>query len=405
MKRLLILIVVLTMPFVCLAQTPKSSTQKAKTSTQTKAKPKAKTSTKTSTKKAKPLIPKATQDTTNLNSNKTSNNCITAQEKLVQAHLQIENKQHWVAEELLKEALVLCPSEEMKYKYELAWNYYLMKEFQKAINILEPITKQSDCPSDVYQLLGNSYDEAANEPMAIVTYDKGFERYPNAGCLFLERGNIAYKRSNFIGALFYYEKGIEQDPSFASNYYRASQIFLSSSEEVWGMMYGEIFMNLERGSTRAKEISSKLYNTYHSEITFNVNQISVNFNDPTIVYSDSKTRPNLFPENYENALLKACYGKKNITLSSLIDIRKRFIQIFYKESPTFRNVLFDYHKQLIDLGFFEPYNYWLFGYGNTNEAGIWISQNKALFDRFMAWFNENPFPINKDNVFSRYKME
>ncbi|MFA6806168.1 MAG: hypothetical protein WCR29_01990 [Bacteroidales bacterium] len=389
MKRLLILIVVLTFPFVCLAQTQK-------TSTQTKSKTKSKTTSKQTIKK---------EDTKIKTAVKASDVCIKAEEKLKQAHLQIEDNQYWVAEELLKEALAICPSKELKYKYELAWTYYLMKEYQKAIKILDPLTKQSDCPADVYQLLGNSYDEAGNESMAIVTYDKGFDKHPKAGCLFLERGNIAYKRSNFIGALFYYEKGIEQDPSFASNYYRASQIFLSSSEEVWGIIYGEIFMNLERGSVRSQEISKKLYDTYHSEITFNVNQISVNFNDPTIVYSDSKTRPNLFPENYENAMLKACYGKNNITLSSLIDIRKKFIQIFLRESPTFKNVLFDYHKQLIDLGFFEPYNYWLFGYGNTNEAGIWISQNKALFDRFMVWFNENPFPISKDNVFSRYKME
>ncbi|MDD2191501.1 MAG: hypothetical protein PHO12_03030 [Bacteroidales bacterium] len=401
MKRLLILILLFALPFVCMAQTPKKTSQKAKTSTQNNAKTKGKAATKkTATPKPiKKVEPKAPVI------DKTLEACTKAQEKLEEAHRQIEDNQYWVAEELLKEALALCPGQELKFKYELAWTYYLMKEFQKAIQILDPLTKQPDCPADVYQLLGNSYDEAGNEAMAIVTYDKGFEKHPKAGCLFLERGNIAYKRSNFIGALFYYEKGIEQDPSFASNYYRASQIFLSSSEEVWGVMYGEIFMNLERGSVRSKEISKKLYDTYHSEITFNVNQISVNFNDPTIVYSDSKTRPNLFPENYENALLKACYGKTNITLSSLIDIRKRFISIFQRESPTFKNVLFDYHKQLIDLGFFDAYNYWLFGYGNTNEAGIWIKQNKAQFDRFMAWFNENPFPINPEKVFSRYKME
>jgi len=368
MKKLLLIILVFTLTTPCFSQTKNKTKQK--------------TTEKSS-----------------------SNDCELAQKKLEEAHGKIEINQYWVAEQLLKEALSLCPGEDLKYNYELAWNYYLMKEYKKAINILDPMTKQKDCPADVYQLLGNTYDEAEQEGMAIVTYDKGFKKFPNAGCLFLERGNIAFKRSNFIGALYYYEKGIEQDPTFASNYYRASLIFLSSSEEVWGIMYGEIFMNLERGSNRAKEISRKLFDTYHSEITFNVNQIGVNFNDPTIVYSDSKERPNLFPENYESAILKACQGKKSLTLSSLIDIRKRFIQIFYMNSPSFHNVLFDYHRKLIELGFFEPYNYWLFGYGSTNEAATWISQNKELFDRFMKWFNENPFPVNKDNVFSRYKME
>ncbi len=152
-------------------------------------------------------------------------------------------------------------------------------------------------------------------------------------------------------------------------------------------------------------MSRKLYETYHSEITFTTKDIRVNFNDPTIVYSNSKTRPNLFPDNYENALVKACQGEKNITLESLIRIRKRFISIFYRESPSFKNVLFDYHKKLIDLGLFDAYNYWLFGYGNTQEASSWIKNNKSEFDRFISWQEANPFPIKQENVFSRYKME
>ena len=232
MKRLLILVLLFTFPFVCLAQTPKTSTQTPKNPTQTKQKTKAKPTNK------KPATPKKVEKVEIKAPvvDKTLEACTKAQTKLEEAHRQIEDNQYWVAEELIKEALVLCPGQELKFKYELAWNYYLMKEFQKAIQILDPLTKQSDCPADVYQLLGNSYDEAGNESMAIVTYDKGFEKHPKAGCLFLERGNIAYKRSNFIGALFYYEKGIEQDPTFASNYYRAAQIFLSSTEEVWGIM-------------------------------------------------------------------------------------------------------------------------------------------------------------------------
>lgn len=336
---------------------------------------------------------------------KAQTKCEQAQKKLEAAHLQTEQKQYWVADKLLKEALALCPEDEIKYKYELAWNYYLMAEYKRAIELLEPITKQSACPADIYQLLGNCYDDSGNEAGAITVYDKGLKIYPNAGCLFLERGNVAYKNSDFLTALFYYEQGIAKDPCFASNYYRAALIFLSSSEEVWGIMYGEIFMNLERGSQRSKEMSRKLYDCYRSEITFNKNNIGVNFNDPTIVYSDSKQRPNLFPQRYEEALLQACQGKKNINLATLAAVRQRFIPVFYADSPSFANVLFNYHKKLISMGFFEAYNYWLFGYGNTNESSAWIASHKDVFDRFMRWFDANPFPIDIDNAFTRYKME
>ncbi len=415
MKKSLFIVFLLSFSLVSLAQTPQKTTSTSKTTVKAKDKttPKSKTSTsktkdskaKTKTTKPKEKPPTKEEIKAAEEKKKLEQGCQEANQNLIQAHKEMDNKQYYMAEELLKKALELCPSETIKYKYELAWNNYLMKEYKKTIQILDTLSANEDAPADVYQLLGNAYDELGNQNMALITYDKGLRKYPNAGCLFLEKGNLAYKRSNFIGALEQYENGIEKDPTFSSNYYRAAQIFLSSSEEVWGIMYGEIFMNLEKGGERAVEISRKLYDCYHSEITFNTNQIRVNFNDPTIVYSNSKERPNLFPDNYESALLQACQGQRNITLASLVEIRKRFISNFYRNSPSFKNVLFDYQKKLIDIGLFEAYNYWLFGYGNTQEAASWIQNNKAQFDRFVKWQSENPFPITKDNVFSRYKME
>ena len=66
----------------------------------------------------------------------------------------------------------------------------------------------------------------------------------------------------------YFEKGIEVNPMFASNYFRAAKIYCNSSEEVWGMIYGEIFINLERTNDRTFKISKLLFDTYKSEITF-----------------------------------------------------------------------------------------------------------------------------------------
>ena len=91
MKKLLLIILVFALPTACLAQTKN----------------------------------KTKQNTTEKSS---STDCEKAQQKLEEAHIKIEMKQHWVAEQLLKEALSLCGSEELKYNYELAWDYYLMKE-------------------------------------------------------------------------------------------------------------------------------------------------------------------------------------------------------------------------------------------------------------------------------------
>lgn len=62
-------------------------------------------------------------------------------------------------------------------------------------------------------------------------------------------------------AVSYYEKGVYVEPAYSSNYYRLAQLFLSSKDKFWGLIYGEIFMNLERNSQRTEEMSKWLFNT------------------------------------------------------------------------------------------------------------------------------------------------
>lgn len=331
--------------------------------------------------------------------------CGEADSNFEKAIKSMDSKQYVLAEELLHKAIALCPDNELKYSYELAWNYMLMEEYQAGIDLLEPLMDYDSITAEFYQLLGNIYDESGEEGMAIIIYDKGFEKFPNSGCLFLERGNVSFNNDNYTRAIFYYEEGIEHDPMFSSNYFRVADIYLGSSEEVWGLVYGELFMLLERHTQRTREMSKKLYDTYHSEMSFTNTGVIISLNDPTIIYSDSPQRPNLFPDNYHNALLKASKREKLINIETLVNIRTRFVGFFNSQSRQFRNVLFDYHKRLIDNGHFEAYNYWLFAYGNPTQASKWINENKTRYDSFLDWMEKNPIQINNENTFTRYRME
>jgi tetratricopeptide (TPR) repeat protein len=296
-------------------------------------------------------------------------------------------------------------AELFKYSYELAWCDYQLTDYKAATEVLEPLVNQQEATADFYQLLGNTYDEMGKSGKAVSTYNDGLKRFPNAGCLYLELGNIAYKQENFKDALFYYEKGIEIEPIFASNYYRATQIYLASTEEVWAVMFGEIFMNLEKNTERSKTLSKQLFDIFRNEIILNRNDISVDFYNITIIYSDSYERKNVFPQYYQDAMLKACKGEVFLDLEALTRIRKRFILELYRRTPDFHNVVFNYHKTLIDKGYFEAYNYWLFDYGASEESAKWIRDNRKKFDDFMKWFEQHPMPISKNNLFTRYNME
>ena len=316
----------------------------------------------------------------------------------------IDEKRWFDAEHLLTKALK-NGEDELKCSYELAWTYYCNKEYKKAIDVLTPFLNKKDIvTSDIYQLLGNAYDENNNSYKAVDIYTMGLEQFPDAGNLHLELGNIKYKEGNYREALYWYEKGIEKEPTFSSNYYRAAKVFLMSTEVVWGLLYGEIFMILEPESERSKEFSKDLFSAYKDAISLGTNA-NVDFNNNIIVYSDSFERKNVFPSVFNSIMLQCVRGKRYINIATLSQIRTLFIANLYRDANDFANPLFEYEKTLIDKGLFDAYNYYLFAYGDTKESSAWINSHKAQWDRLIKYLKTNPIPLTTENYFSRYNME
>jgi len=99
--------------------------------------------------------------------------------------------------------------------------------------------------------------------------------------------------------------------------------------------------------------------------------------------------------------------KKEIGIKSLHKIRTSFINNWFenKRNVNYPNILFEWHKKLIDLDYFEAYNYWLFMKGNEKEFIKWSEKNKVKFDKFIEWFSPNPLIINKKNNFQRLQYK
>ncbi|MFV0417397.1 MAG: tetratricopeptide repeat protein [Dysgonomonas sp.] len=308
--------------------------------------------------------------------------------------------------ELLEEAQKL-DSKSMIYPYEIAYAYYLKKEYKDAAAILKKLEKHSEVNDLVYQLLGNSYDLMGNRKEAIKIYEKGIKKFPKSGKLYLEMGIVQLHEDKYDKAIDSFEDGISADPAFPSNYYWASKLFCSSDEEVWGMIYGELFMNLERNSKRTVEISKILFDTYKNEIKV--------VGDTAVTVSFSKNNIVNIPDNLENfrmpfgigiyepMLLLSAAGVKEITIQSLSDIRSRFVDLYYQKGYNRRypNVLYEYQNKVKDSGHMEAYNYWILMQGDKYECMNWQMANQDKWNAFIEWFSKNPIEINERNKFDR----
>jgi tetratricopeptide (TPR) repeat protein len=316
--------------------------------------------------------------------------------------------------ELLRQAMKL-DSTKYSYPYEIAYAYYQNKQLAKAIDVAEQIiTTYDTLGAECYQLLGNMYDDDKKPQKAIETYLVGLKKFPNFGKLYLEIGIVeAFANKNVDKALKYWETGIEKDPKFPSNYYWAAKVYCNSEEEIWGVIYGELFMNIERNSKRTVEISKLLYDTYRKAITINSKkEIGISFSKSTTLQLPEKDKAFKFPFSaaYEMMMsvsvapiLVENKKVKELNILLLNKVKTTFIEQWYsqKKDREYANILFDFQKKLQADGFLEAYNYWIFMKGDEAEFNNWQVKNKDAYEKFATRFDANPLEINREKRFYR----
>lgn len=315
---------------------------------------------------------------------------------------------------MLYEAHRLDP-QNYRYQYEEAYCYYgIKKDYKKALGIMKDVMAYTDVGPDCYQMLGNIYDDSGDSAMALKTYTNGLKKFPKAGRLYLETGNVYRVRKDYNKALSYYENGIDADPAYASNYFRAAELFLSSSESLWGMVYGEIFMNLERNTDRTSTMSKWLYDNYKSHITIHSkDSMEVNFSRTATMNVDEQNAKSgkemhlPFSMIYEPLILisLATQSVTEINAESLCAVRKSFIHFYYEREfdKKYPNPLFEYQHTIEKAGFLDAYNHWILMKGDDDTFRKWEKDHQDQWDGFVKWFTGNPLRITSENKIIRQK--
>jgi tetratricopeptide (TPR) repeat protein len=304
---------------------------------------------------------------------------------------------------ILEECQKLDP-EEFTYPYEIAYANVLKKEYKTAIQILNKVKKYKKISSQVYQMSGNCYSYLGNSKKAIKEYEAGMKKFPNAGNLHLEKGNVFLKQEKYSEAVLNYKNGIKVDPMYPSNYYRLALIYLNTDNKLNGLIYGEIFMNIERTTARTQEISELLYKTYEASITLSEDgtKANIDFCQITLFAEDLKKGKLKLPlcSAFGKNFILSTLNQTEINLKSLAHIRSNFITFFFQEDyKEYPNVLFEYQKQLVDEDLFEAYNFYIFQIGAPEEFQEWLSNNQEKYDAFVDWYtqNENIISVTLEN--------
>ncbi len=265
---------------------------------------------------------------------------------------------------------------------DLALVYFQKSDYPKMQMLMKPLLERPDADAEVFQLGGMLNKVTGDTKECERIYKKGLKAFPDSGPLLNDYGDLLWSKQDYA-AIKLWEHGIQVDPSYTGNYYNAAKYYYFTKEKAWGLIYGELFVNLESYSRRTVEIKELLVEGYKKLFT-----------DADIMKGqDSK---NEFSVAFLNNMNKQANAAKNgITPETLTMIRTRFLlDWFEKDAARFPFKLFDYERQLVKEGNFNAYNQWLFGsVQNLSAFETWTGTHSNEYKQFTTMQSSRLFKL------------
>lgn len=275
---------------------------------------------------------------------------------------------------VLNQAL-LADKNNLDLQKDLVQAYYLDRNFSKGLEVVKPMIGRSDADVETFQLAGNIYKALEQVKDCEKMYRTALKKFPKSGPLYSEFGELLWARKDY-SAIEQWEKGIDVDPTYGGNYYNAALYYFYTKDKIWGLLYGEIFVNMESLSERGAAMKELLFQAYKEKV----------FADADITKDIDNTK-NEFAKAYLTSVSKQLpLAAKGINTEVLTMVRTRFILDWYAaNAERFPYKLFDLQQQLLKDGMFDAYNQWLFG--PVENLAAYENWTKAHAEEFKAFTN------------------
>jgi tetratricopeptide (TPR) repeat protein len=296
------------------------------------------------------------------------------------------------AVQLLQQGLQQYPDNIDLLKDE-AYIAYLGRDYQHSLQVGKIITERDDADVQSYQILGLTYKAIADYKEADKLYKTALKKFPNSGVLYSEYGDMLAQYDNKRGAIEQWEKGIEADANYSSNYYYAAKYYADNNNIFWSCIYGEIFVNMESLTKRTEEIKTLLLNDYKNILT--------NKSNITVLKSSGT--------DFEKAVAASMSAAMqtetgDVTPEMITAFRARFLLNWSNTNANaYPYRLFDFHLQLLRGGMFDAYNQWLFGTTiNKNKYDNWVYTHDEEMQNFTQFQRNVLFKMPAEQYYGHF---
>ena len=270
---------------------------------------------------------------------------------------------------------------------DLEFIYFLKRDYAKAMEVGKPLVERADADVQSFQILGLTYKAIADYKECRKLYKKALVKFPNSGVIYNDFGELLAMDKELNNAIFQWEKGIEVDANYSSNYFNAVKFYSQNPKPdlFWIAMHGEVFVNLESYTPRTAEVKRILLEAYKKlYATSDLNN------------SANTINPSSFTKDVIATLNKSIsIASDGINSDNLMAIKTRFVLDWFQANDAkypFR--LFQHYQHMLKEGIFDAYNQWLFGQaGNADAYGLWIKTHDKEADAFKKFQTARIFKI------------
>ena len=296
-------------------------------------------------------------------------------------------------------AIALAPTN-LAFRYEYALANVMAKRYDSAIAILTPIYRERELLDRGYQLIGNCYDMKNDSSKSLPLYREGLQAFPKSGRLHYEMGAAALIDANPTSAVDWWVQGTRAEPAFATNYYWLAKTLSATKDRIWGVLYSEAFLNLERNTQRTRDISKLVFDTWNVSISLGDSLDPINFCSDSLLDKNSPNGPTTmsFPVAFEfttataAAHLSPADGvTKRLNVGQLVDIRARMTRAWEKGGydKMYPNDVLSWNVRFQKAGWLKEYLWWVYSYGDKREMNEYFKANEEKYDTFLGWFGQN----------------
>ncbi len=271
---------------------------------------------------------------------------------------------------------------------DLTLCYFFEKDYARGIALMTPLIDRQQADDQCFQILGSLYRTQNNYASSMAIYTAAIKKYPDNGAFYNEIGELM-QLNNDPQCIAFWERGIEKDPPYPSNYFNACKFYHASGDKIWAALYGEIYVNIDPLNARTVEIKDILLEDYTYMLTALVNE------------GMPKEKNKFAQKVFTTFNRQADVVKMGISTATLTMLRTRFILDWYQDkTDRFPCALFEYHQQLLRLGLFDAYNQWLFGSAeNLSGFQFWTQLHNLEYGSFVKYQRSNVFSVPKGQYY------